>query len=128
MTNEFPKFYAILASMKALDDYYEKQPEPHRSCLLTLREIILNYDWQIRETWKFRTPFFLYGEKMLCYLSIDRRARLPYLGMVEGRYLDHPALKSDGRKRIKVLTVNPRKDIPVSTLKEILEQAVSNYQ
>ncbi|WKN44774.1 DUF1801 domain-containing protein [Tunicatimonas pelagia] len=109
--------------MKMLDEYYENQLEPNRSCLLTLREIILNYDSQISEVWKYQTPFFFLSGKMLCYLSVDRRSRQPYVGMVEGRYLDHPALESGGRKRIKVLTVNPRKDIPISTLREILGQA-----
>ncbi|MEO0334019.1 MAG: DUF1801 domain-containing protein, partial [Bacteroidota bacterium] len=68
--------------MKALDKYYENQPEPNRSCLLTLRKILLSYAPQIRETWKYRTPFFVYDEKMLCYLSVDRSTRTPYIGMV----------------------------------------------
>lgn len=113
--------------MKALDEYYEKQPEPNRGCLLTLREIILGYDTRISETWKFQTPFFLFGEKMLCYLSIDRRTKTPYIGMVEGRYLNHPALESGGRKRIKVLAVNPTEDIPIDTVQEVLEQAIALY-
>ena len=126
-TNKLPKFSLTLGSMKALDEYYEKQPAPNRGCLLTLREIILSYDPQIRETWKYQTPFFLFDSKMLCYLSIDRRARVPYVGLVEGRYLNHPALESGGRKRIKVLSVNPTEDIPLDTVKEVLEQAVTLY-
>lgn len=114
--------------MKALDEYYEKQPEPNRSCLLTLREIILSYDPQIRETWKYQTPFFLLSDKMLCYLSVDRPTHVPYLGLVEGRYLGHPALESGGRKRIKVLSVNPTEDIPIDTLEEVLEQAIALYR
>jgi len=126
--NNFPKFSLTLGGMKALDEYYEKQPEPHQSCLLTLREIILGYNPQIRETWKYQTPFFLFDGKMLCYLSVDRRIRLPYVGMVEGRYLDHPALESGGRKRIKVLSVNPTEDLPIDTLEEVLEQAIALYR
>ncbi|MEM9832461.1 MAG: DUF1801 domain-containing protein [Bacteroidota bacterium] len=113
--------------MKALDEYYEKQAEPNRSCLLTLREIILSYDPRIRETWKYQTPFFLFDSKMLCYLLVDRRTRLPYVSMVEGRYLNHPALESGGRKRIKMLTINPEADIPIDTVRQILEEAVQLY-
>jgi len=96
--------------------------------LLSLRDIILSYHPQISETWKFRDPFFNYGKKMLCYLSIDRHTRVPYVGMVEGRYLDHSALESGGRKRIKVLSINPTKDIPIDTMEEVLEQAVPLYR
>jgi len=87
--------------------------------------MILGYDPQIRETWKYQTPFFLFDAKMLCYLSVDRHTQLPYVGMVEGHYLDHPALESGGRKRIKVLMVNPTEDIPIGTMQEVLEQAIA---
>jgi hypothetical protein len=126
--NSLPKFSFTLGSMKALDEYYEKQPEPNGSCLLTLRKIILSYDAQIRETWKYQTPFFLFDGKMLCYLSVDRSTRVPYVGLVEGRYLDHPCLESGGRKQIKVLAVNPTEDIPIDTMQEVLEQAVALYR
>ena len=59
--------------MTVLDEYYEKQTEPNRSFLLALRGTTLSYHPQISEIWKYRTPFFYYGKKMLCYLSVDRR-------------------------------------------------------
>ncbi|MEM8967896.1 MAG: DUF1801 domain-containing protein [Bacteroidota bacterium] len=113
--------------MKALDEYYENQPEPNRSCLLTLREIILNHNSQILEVWKYQTPFFLFNGKMLCYLSVDRRTQQPYIGIVEGRYLDHPALTSGGRKRIKILSVDPEADIQVIIVRQILKEAIQVY-
>ena len=113
--------------MKSLDAYYQKQPEPNRSCLQALRNIILGYDSRISETWKYQTPFFLLDKKMLCYLSVDRRTRLPYIGWVEGRSMNHPALESGGRKRVKVFAVNPKKDIPISQLEQILQQAIRVY-
>ncbi|WP_235831849.1 DUF1801 domain-containing protein [Paenimyroides viscosum] len=54
-----------------LHDYYLNKEEPNKSCLLTLREIILNQDTDINETQKWEMPCFCYKQKNVL-LFVDR--------------------------------------------------------
>ncbi|MEQ9438916.1 MAG: DUF1801 domain-containing protein [Cyclobacteriaceae bacterium] len=113
--------------MKETDQFYLKLAEPNGSCLQALREIIMGFDPQISEVWKYQTPFFCYQQKNLCYFGIHRKTQQPYIGLVEGRYLDHPALESGHRSRIKILNIDPHADIPLETLNDIFRQAILLY-
>jgi len=111
-----------------LDNFYLTQPEPIRSCLLALREIILSQDNEITTAWKYAMPFFCYKGKMFCYLWIHRKHKQPYLGMVEGKRLTHPDLLIEKRSRMKILLVDPNKDLPIRKIKMILKQALELYK
>ncbi|MEQ1587139.1 MAG: DUF1801 domain-containing protein [Cyclobacteriaceae bacterium] len=111
-----------------LDDYYLKQPEPIKSCLLALREIILSQDKEITTAWKYAMPFFCYKGKMFCYLWVHKKHKQPYLGMVEGKRLNHPGLLSEKRSRMKIMLFDPNKDLPIRTIKLIVKQAVELYK
>jgi len=113
--------------LEALDNFYLNQEEPNRSCLLALREIFLRLDEHITAEWKYGGPFFYYKNKMFCYLWIDKKTKEPYIGVAEGRQLDHPLLESGNRKRIKILRVNPNKDIPKKEIEEVLQQVMKFY-
>ncbi|MFA0964450.1 DUF1801 domain-containing protein [Roseivirga sp. BDSF3-8] len=56
---------------KLLETYYLRQDEPNKSCLLTLRDIILRQHSLMREVRKYGMPCFCYGKKPLCYLWTD---------------------------------------------------------
>ncbi len=114
--------------MKELDDYYMQQEEPVRGCLLALRDIILAQDTEITPAWKWRLPFFYYKKEMYCYLSIHKKTKLPYLAIVDGKLIDHPALLAEDRKRIKIMLIEPEEDLPVETIEEILRQAIDLYR
>src|SRR6185312_7271532 len=102
--------------LKALDHFYEQQEEPTKSCLLALRQYILNTDVELTEAWKYRMPFFCYKEKMFCYLWTDKKTQQPYIGIVDGNKLTHPLLIQDQRTRMKILYIDPKKDLPVKIL------------
>jgi hypothetical protein len=110
--------------MKALDQFYEQQEEPIKSCLLALKNILLHHDPFITEEWKYRLPFFYYKGKMLCYFWIDSKSKQPYIGMVDGNKIDHPKLIQGNRKRMKVFYVDANKDIPLKTIEQILKLAI----
>ncbi|MCB1024000.1 MAG: DUF1801 domain-containing protein [Acidobacteria bacterium] len=95
---------------------------------MALREIILEFDAEISEAWKYRMPFFLFRQKMFCYLWIDRKTRQPYIGIVEGGKLTHPALIRGSRARMKIIRIEPEKDIPIKTIYNVLEMAQRFYQ
>jgi hypothetical protein len=102
--------------------------EPNKSCLLTLRSIILTQDNHITETRKYGMPCFCYKKKMFCYLWIDKKTDEPYILMVEGTHLDHPKLETGERSRMKIFRVNPKKDLPIKAIESILQKALNLYK
>ena len=111
-----------------LDDFYLSATEPNRSCLLALRSMVLAQDPLISETRKYGMPCFCYKKKMFCYLWMDRRTTEPYVLFVEGEHLDDPALETGDRKRMKILRVDPNKDIPVKTVVLLLNRALDIHR
>lgn len=114
--------------MKESELFYSNQEEPLKSCLLALRSIILSMDKNISETWKYGMPFFCYKGKMFCYLWVHKKITQPYMGIVEGKRLDFPELIIEKRSRMKIMLVDPDKDLPVKKIKVILSQAIRLYR
>lgn len=114
--------------LRDIDNWYLEKPEPNRACLQALRSFILNSDGDITEAWKYRMPFFCFRGKMFCYLWLDKHTHQPYLGVVEGGRIDHPALVQGKRARMKILYIDAEQDIPVHTIEEILEKAKTFYK
>ncbi|HEY1045349.1 MAG TPA: DUF1801 domain-containing protein [Bacteroidia bacterium] len=108
-----------------LHKIYINQTEAISACLLALRSIVLNIDTEITETIKYGMPCFCYQNKALCYLWTDKKTGHPYILMVEGKHLNHPKLESGERKRMKVLNIDPNKDLPLKTIQNILRQALN---
>lgn len=73
-------------------------------------------------------PCFCYRSKAFCYLWTDKITGEPYLLMVEGKYLDHPRLEQGDRARMKILRVNPKRDLPVNIIKTIMKAALDLYR
>jgi predicted RNA binding protein YcfA (HicA-like mRNA interferase family) len=114
--------------LNELDKFYIQQEEPLRGCFLALREIILRHDSEITEAWKYSTPFFCFRKKNVCYLWIRKKSREPYIGFIEGRRIEHPKLIHENRTQVKILVINPNKDIPVGTINSILKAAIQLYK
>ena len=111
-----------------LHNFYLSKQEPNKSCLLALRSIILEQDPNIIETQKYGMPCFCYKKKMFCYLWTDKKTNEPYILIVEGKHLDHPQLEAGDRSRMKIFRVNPNKNLPVKTIKNILQTALDLYR
>ncbi|MCD2425604.1 DUF1801 domain-containing protein [Niabella pedocola] len=114
--------------MNALDDFYARQEEPLKSCLLALKTMILSQDVHVAAAWKYGMPFFCYKGKMCCYLWIDKKLGHPYLGIVEGKHLHHPLLKQEQRARMKTISFNPNKDLPAAIITKILQDMLRLYR
>jgi len=111
-----------------LHHFYFNKEEPNKSCLLALRSIILEQDDQITETQKYGMPCFCYKKKAFCYLWTDKKTHEPYLLMVEGNHLDLPELEKGDRSKMKILRVNPTKDLPLETIRFVLQKALDLYR
>lgn len=114
--------------LRDLDLYFLSKEEPVKSCLQALRDYILSYNYSITEAWKYRMPFFTVKGKMFCYLWTDKKTGLPYIGFVEGRNMEHPLLELGDRKRMKILRIDPTQDLPIETISELLDMALSYYK
>ena len=114
--------------MDEIDNFYVAKPEPLKSCLLSLRDVILRSNPDITEAWKYRMPFFYFRKKMYCYLWVHKKTALPYLGIVEGRKISHPRLVQEKRSRMKIMFIDPTKDLPVRIILSILKNAASFYK
>lgn len=111
-----------------IDHFYLTKEEPNKGCLLALRDIILAQDPDITAEWKYNMPFFCYKGKMFCYLWVHTKKQCPFLGMVEGKHLHHPDLTYEDRARIKIMVFDPMEDLPVDTIRFILNEALDLYR
>ena len=111
-----------------LENFYLNQPEPNRGCMLSLKELIVRSDSEISEEWKYKLPFFYFKGKMFCYLWVEKKSRLPYIGFVKGSLLQHPELIQEKRAKMKILLVDPLSDLPVEKISQILHDCKKLYQ
>ena len=114
--------------MNALDNFYEQQEEPVKGCMLALRSIILKQDSHISVAWNYSMPFFCYKGKMFCYLWMHKKMNQPYIGIVEGRYFDEPFFIQEKRSRMKIMLIDPDKNIPVKIVEAVLQKALNLYR
>lgn len=111
-----------------IENFYLKNSEPVKSCLLALREIILKQDKDITAAWKYRMPFFCYKGKMFCYLWVHKKTGQPYIGMVEGKRLHHSDLIIEKRSRMKIMLFDPHQNLPLKTIERLLNEAINLYK
>ena len=114
--------------LSEIDNFYLKQEEPLKSTLITLKQIIFSLDNNITNSLKYKMPFFCYKGKMFCYFWIDKKTKEPYIGLVEGNRINHPLLEKGNRARIKIFRISMHRDIPIDTIKEILNIALNFYR
>jgi hypothetical protein len=114
--------------LRPIDNYFLQKEEPVKSCLQFLREHILSRDNNITEAWKYGMPMYCYKGKMFCYLWVHKKLLLPYIGIVEGKKIDHPDLVQEKRARMKILLLDPSKDIPVRKINAILKEVLALYK
>ena len=114
--------------IREIDGYFLQKEEPVKGCLFFLRDYILSYDKGIAEVWHYRMPFYFYNGKRFCYLWVHKKNQLPYVGIVDGKLIDHPNLIQEERTRMKILLIDPQKDIPIKTLRSVLDAALKLHR
>ncbi len=114
--------------LRPIDNYFSEQNEPAKTCLQFLRAHILKQDENITEAWKYGMPFYCYKGKMFCYLWIHKKYHQPYIGIVEGKQINHPDLLTEKRARMKILLIDPAKDLPIKKINSILKEVIALYK
>lgn len=113
--------------MRAIDNFYENQEEPNKSCLLALKSIILDYNENISSRWYYRLPCFMYQNQIFCYLWIDKKTQFPYIAIGKGIKIEHPDLIPGKRTFTSILMIDPNKDIPIETIYNIFDMVMELY-
>ncbi|MCG8576013.1 MAG: DUF1801 domain-containing protein [Flavobacteriales bacterium] len=106
-----------------IEHFYFDKEEPIKSCILALRDLILESDELISEGIKYNQPFFLYKNKNFAYIWFEKKSGDPYLGITKGAKIDHPILVKGNRNTIKIIPINPKKDLPIKEITEVFELA-----
>lgn len=114
--------------LRPIDLYYQEKEEPIRSCLQFLRSHILKQHPSITEAWKYGMPFFCFNGKMFCYLWVHKKYKQPYIGIVEGKRISHPDLLQEKRARMKILLIDPARDLPMKKINLILKGTIELYK
>ena len=118
----------MTTTLRPIDNYFLQQEEPVKSYLTFLRAHILSQDDNITEAWKYRMPFYCYNGKMCCYLWVHKKFKQPYIGIVEGNSINHPDLITENRSRMKILLLDPNKNIPIKKIDKILKAMIALYK
>ena len=113
--------------LNQIDNFYLSQKEPSKSVFLILKDIILSLDKNITNSLKYKMPFFCYKGKMFCYFWVDKKTNQTYIGVVKGKYLNYPELEMGNRTHIKIIRINTNEDLPIETIKLILNKALTLY-
>jgi Domain of unknown function (DU1801) len=114
--------------LRPIDNWFLQKDEPVKSCLQFLRGHILKQDASITEAWQYGMPFYCYKGKRFCYLWVHKKYRQPYVGIVDGKRIDHPDLLMEKRARMKILLLDANKNIPVGKINSILKEILKLYK
>ena len=113
--------------MRDIDHFYLDKAEPNKSCLLALKDLILQYHPDLEPAWKYRLPCFMFKGHIFCYLWVDRKSQFPYIAIGKGVQIDHPDLIQGNRTFVKLLLINPEEDIPKDKIYTIFDLAMALY-
>jgi hypothetical protein len=109
-----------MSMISPLEAAYQRYDEPIQGCLWAARSVLLQAEPLLTESLKYGMPFFSYRTKVCCYFWVDKKRQWPYIGWMDGRWLEHALLESGERRRIKVLWLDPQHDLPVASIREVL--------
>jgi hypothetical protein len=102
-----------------LQSYYLSKPEPYQSCMLALKDLILNFNTGICHERKFQIPFFTYKEKKLGYIWLNRKKLL--LGFCQDKSLIEIPEGIKPKDQYESMLIDPNADLPVELITEKLE-------
>jgi uncharacterized protein DUF1801 len=114
--------------LRPIDNYFLQHDDPVKSCLQFLRDHILKHNKNITEAWKYGMPFYCCNGKMFCYLWTHKKSGQPYLGIVEGDLIHDKDFIKEKRARMKILLIDPTKNIPLKKIDAVLKTVIAHYK
>ena len=105
-----------------LTSFFLSQKEPSKSCFYALRNLLLKAG--LAETIKYGMPCYTHLGMSLCYLWKDKNSQELYILFVDGLLLTHPSLQQGSRAKMKILLVDPNKDLDLLTIQSVIKEAL----
>lgn len=109
--------------MLYINEYIERQTIDNQAILYALREIIINFDSNVEEKFKYKIPYYHYRGKSFCYLNINKNDEVD-LGLVNGNQMidNYGFLEGEHLKTIRHLKFNSVEDELMTFVNDYLEQ------
>lgn len=115
--------------MKQVDDFFNDLTEPNKSFLLALKHIVQQHIPQLQLSIKYGLPFFTINGRLFCYFWTHKKFNhQPYISFMDGYRMQHPVLLQEKRARAKIFLMDPLADIPLATVKQLLNEAIAFYK
>lgn len=73
-------------------------------------------------------PFYFYNGKRFCYLWVHKKLLQPYIGIVDGKLIDHPDLLQEKRARMKILLIDAGRNVPLRKVNGVLKEVMRLYK
>lgn len=105
-------------AVKTLEGYYLSKPEPYQGCLLALRGVVLSANPGIEHVRKFQIPFFMYRDKKLAYLWLDKKKLR--MGFCWDKSLQPVVEGVRPKDSYESIIIDPDADIPIDLILEKL--------
>jgi hypothetical protein len=102
-----------------LESYYLSKPEPYQSCLLALKDIVLQVNPAICQVRLFQIPFFTYKDKKLGYLWLDRKKLKMGFCLDKSLQAVTPGIKP--KDQYESMIIDPDEDIPIDIVLQKLD-------
>jgi hypothetical protein len=107
---------------------FDPYDEAIQGTLLALQHLILETDAAVTTAIRYGMPFFFYKGKRFCYLWVHKKLNQPYIGFIHSQHLSHPKLLLEKRASIKIMLFNPEKDLPVRTIRQLVQASIDLYK
>ena len=107
--------------MSPLENYFEALPEDYREVMLVVRDFLRGGPYHFEERYRWSTPTYYADGRYVCYLYYKAKEGRAYVGFGRAAGVEHPLLLAEGRKQIRILVLDPRTDVPLEGIGEVLE-------
>ena len=92
--------------------------------MLAVRDMLRSPPYDFVEKYKWRIPVYYDQDHYICYLYHEVKSARSYMAFINGRSLEHPLLRSEGRKQMRFIVLNPAADLPLDAIADVLSQVL----
>ena len=113
--------------MKPTDLYLLNQPEPYRSMLLHIIDVVRKTLPEATLEFKWTVPYFYYKAKPFCYLNVSHKHQFVDVGFAKGFELKDNLdflIADNGRNTVKSLLYKSLEEIDITLKLVILEAKI----
>ena len=115
--------------MNPAEHYILSKPEPFRTILIELRQMILAISEDVNESYKWNLPFYDVKKQMFCFLNFRKTyvdLGIPY-GINLTRHQEY-LIDGENRKKLRSIRFYTLADINHEVITDVLNEAFNNLR